>query len=109
MAAAAQKQALASLKGYVLRTRCRFYPRDTPVLLSRRFGSVIVSRIVATTDVHSAAFASLLTCDSLLKSGAYSDLIVTCGSDTYKVHKAVVCEKADFFARALKFGGKVSA
>lgn len=45
---------------------------------------------------------------SLLETGAYSDLTITCGSDTYKVHKAVVCERLDFFARALRFGGQVS-
>ncbi|KAF2867321.1 hypothetical protein BDV95DRAFT_502708, partial [Massariosphaeria phaeospora] len=39
---------------------------------------------------------------SLLESGAYSDLIITCGSDSYKVHKAVVCTQANFFARAIK-------
>jgi hypothetical protein len=50
-----------------------------------------------------------LTRNSFLKSGAYSDLTITCGSDTYKVHKVVVCERADFFARALKFGGQVSS
>ncbi|KAB2104429.1 Kynureninase 2 [Alternaria gaisen] len=45
---------------------------------------------------------------SVLKSGAYSDLTITCNNDTYKVHKAIVCERAEFFARNLKFGGKES-
>ncbi|KAL6703611.1 hypothetical protein ACN47E_009471 [Coniothyrium glycines] len=41
-----------------------------------------------------------------LASGAYSDLTITCGDDSYTVHKVVVCERAGFFARALKFGGQ---
>ncbi|KZM22845.1 hypothetical protein ST47_g6011 [Ascochyta rabiei] len=41
-----------------------------------------------------------------LTSGAYSDLAITCGSDTYNVHKVIVCPRADFFARAVKFGGE---
>ncbi|KAF2655625.1 hypothetical protein K491DRAFT_704486 [Lophiostoma macrostomum CBS 122681] len=43
---------------------------------------------------------------SLLQSGSYSDLIITCNGDTYKVHKAVVCPRCDFFARAVNFDGK---
>ncbi|KAI5377061.1 hypothetical protein J4E82_004144 [Alternaria postmessia] len=46
--------------------------------------------------------------ESVLKSGAYSDLTITCGNDTHKVHKVIVCERAEFFARNLKFGGKES-
>jgi hypothetical protein len=50
----------------------------------------------------------ILTHSRLLTSGAYSDLTITCGSDTYKVHKNIVCERAEFFARAVNFGGEVS-
>jgi hypothetical protein len=48
-----------------------------------------------------------LTLFSLLTSGAFPDLTVTCGSDSHKLHKNVVCSRADFFSRAVKFGGKV--
>lgn len=48
-----------------------------------------------------------LTRYRLLDSGAFSDLTITCGPDSYQVHKAIVCARADFFARAIKFGGKV--
>ncbi|KAI4644423.1 hypothetical protein J4E93_006325 [Alternaria ventricosa] len=41
-----------------------------------------------------------------LTSGEYSDLIIKCGDDVYKVHKVIVCTQAGFFARAIKFGGK---
>ncbi|KAF1848767.1 uncharacterized protein K460DRAFT_384787 [Cucurbitaria berberidis CBS 394.84] len=43
---------------------------------------------------------------ALLDSGAFSDLTVTCGSDSYKVHKNIVCARGDFFARAIRFDGK---
>jgi hypothetical protein len=42
-----------------------------------------------------------------LDTGKYSDLVITCKDDSYSVHKVVVCNRADFFARAVKFGGKV--
>jgi hypothetical protein len=42
-----------------------------------------------------------------LVTGKYSDLVITCKDDSYSVHKVVVCNRADFFARAVKFGGKV--
>ncbi|KAJ8106542.1 hypothetical protein OPT61_g9463 [Boeremia exigua] len=44
--------------------------------------------------------------ESLLASGAYSDLTITCGGRVYKVHRVVVCSRAGFFARAIKFGGQ---
>ncbi|KAI4622192.1 hypothetical protein J4E83_004932 [Alternaria metachromatica] len=50
----------------------------------------------------------LTSLKGFLKSGAYSDLTITSGSDTFNVHKVIVCERAEFFARTLKFGGKES-
>ncbi|KAF1923433.1 uncharacterized protein M421DRAFT_324712 [Didymella exigua CBS 183.55] len=49
---------------------------------------------------------TLASFKGFLTSGAYSDLIVTCGGDTYEVHKVIVCGRAEFFARAMKFGGQ---
>ncbi|KAF1915942.1 hypothetical protein BDU57DRAFT_515747 [Ampelomyces quisqualis] len=43
---------------------------------------------------------------SLRETDDYSDLVITCGTCSYSVHKAIVCKRADFFARAVKFGGK---
>ncbi|ENH99091.1 hypothetical protein COCC4DRAFT_181912 [Bipolaris maydis ATCC 48331] len=43
---------------------------------------------------------------SSLASGTYSDFKITCGSDTYKVRKVIVCNRAGFFARAVGFGGQ---
>ncbi|KAI4666976.1 uncharacterized protein J4E79_001657 [Alternaria viburni] len=48
----------------------------------------------------------ITTLKNLLVTGASSDFTVTCGPDTYKVHKNIVCSRAGFFARALRFGGK---
>jgi len=47
-----------------------------------------------------------LICSSLT-SGEYSDLAIKCGDDVYKVHKLIVCTRSEFFACAMKFGGKV--
>ena len=44
----------------------------------------------------------------LLKTGQYSDLTLTCGNTTFRVHKAVVCPKCKFFKACLK-GGFVEA
>ncbi|KAH7091573.1 hypothetical protein FB567DRAFT_558421 [Paraphoma chrysanthemicola] len=41
-----------------------------------------------------------------LKNGDYSDLVITCGTDTYNVHRMIVCARADVFSRAVGFGGK---
>ncbi|KAF2794247.1 hypothetical protein K505DRAFT_304315 [Melanomma pulvis-pyrius CBS 109.77] len=44
-----------------------------------------------------------------LASGDYSDLVITCGSDTYNVHRMIVCSRCEFFARAVRFSvGKES-
>jgi hypothetical protein len=43
------------------------------------------------------------TFKSLLSSGKYSDFVITCGSDTHNVHKAVVCSRSGFFERAERF------
>ncbi|CAN9448508.1 unnamed protein product [Alternaria alternata] len=40
---------------------------------------------------------------ALRLSGEYSDLTITCGPDTYKVHKAIVCSQSSFFSKAEKF------
>lgn len=37
----------------------------------------------------------------------YSDLTIVCRELELKIHKLVVCSTSDFFAKALKFGGKV--
>ncbi|PSN72528.1 hypothetical protein BS50DRAFT_545130 [Corynespora cassiicola Philippines] len=58
----------------------------------------------STAGLEAPKFAS-----RLLASGDYSDLTVTCGSDTYNVHKVIVCPQSSFFAGAVRFSaGKVS-
>ncbi|KAH9826501.1 hypothetical protein Tdes44962_MAKER00464 [Teratosphaeria destructans] len=45
----------------------------------------------------------------LLKSGDYSDLRIKCGDKEFKVHKAIVCARSEYFAKACKPGAfKVS-
>ncbi|OCK75339.1 hypothetical protein K432DRAFT_466403 [Lepidopterella palustris CBS 459.81] len=46
----------------------------------------------------------MITIQGLLSSGEYSDFTITCGDDTYAVHKAIICPRSDFFAKAVKFG-----
>ena len=43
----------------------------------------------------------------LLGSGKYSDLTLTCGSRSWKVHKGVLCLQSDFFAKACDGNFKV--
>ncbi|KAF2846094.1 hypothetical protein T440DRAFT_511103 [Plenodomus tracheiphilus IPT5] len=51
---------------------------------------------------------ALTSMRGFLTSGAFSDLTIVCGMDSYKVHKVIVCGRADFLARAERFGGKES-
>lgn len=37
---------------------------------------------------------------SLFENGKYSDLTVICGETTYRVHRAVLCSRSQFFAKA---------
>jgi hypothetical protein len=45
---------------------------------------------------------------ALLGSGKYSDLTLTCGSRSWKVHKGVICLQSDFFAKACDGDFRVS-
>ncbi|KAH4979754.1 hypothetical protein HBH69_185290 [Parastagonospora nodorum] len=45
----------------------------------------------------------LTTVKNLLDSGKYSDLTITCGDETHKVHKNIVCTRCGFFERAERF------
>lgn len=44
----------------------------------------------------------------LLESGDYSDLKITCNGHEWKVHKALVYSKSEFFRAAVRFPGRVS-
>ncbi|KAF2841109.1 hypothetical protein M501DRAFT_1013924 [Patellaria atrata CBS 101060] len=45
---------------------------------------------------------------SLFTSGNYSDFTVICGSETYKVHKAVICPQSEFFQKTFEGNFKES-
>jgi hypothetical protein len=47
----------------------------------------------------------LTSIKDLLSSGEYSDIIITCGKHTYKVHRNIICPRAHFFAGAARFPG----
>ncbi|KAI5248857.1 hypothetical protein E4T43_01049 [Aureobasidium subglaciale] len=51
-------------------------------------------------DTHPTSARSLLW--SLQENGAYSDLKITCGSDTFNVHKNIICPQSDFFRAACR-------
>ncbi|CAD0030366.1 unnamed protein product [Aureobasidium pullulans] len=42
------------------------------------------------------------TIAKLYESGAYSDLKIVCGQDTYNVHKAIICPQSTFFKAACR-------
>ena len=44
---------------------------------------------------------------NIFGSSKYSDVTVCCGSDVYKLHRAVICPRSDFFAAACDLGFKV--
>jgi hypothetical protein len=70
-------------------------------------GTVPLVRLWALPSANFILFQLILTGFSFLSTGNYSDLAITCGGETYNVHKVVVCSRCDFFARAVKFDGKV--
>lgn len=44
-----------------------------------------------------------------LRLGQFSDFIIKCGSDEYKVHKAIICARSAFFEKACFRPFKVSS
>ncbi|KAG5745195.1 hypothetical protein H9Q72_001930 [Fusarium xylarioides] len=43
---------------------------------------------------------------NLLKTGDYSDLVIICGQERHKFHKAIICPRSDFFKAACGSGSK---
>lgn len=41
------------------------------------------------------------------ENGDFSDLTIVCGNDTYQAHKIILCARSAFFAKAMRFPGKV--
>lgn len=49
----------------------------------------------------------LILCYRLKISADYSDLTITCGEKEFKVHRAVICPRSDYFDAACKGEFKV--
>ncbi|RPA72605.1 POZ domain-containing protein, partial [Ascobolus immersus RN42] len=46
--------------------------------------------------------------NALLRDGRYSDLVLKCGGETFKVHKSVLCPQSDFFEACVESGMRES-
>lgn len=44
---------------------------------------------------------------AIFNSPKYSDLTITCGSDKYLLHRAIICPRSKFFDKACDGGFKV--
>ena len=50
------------------------------------------------TDIHKQGLVACLS--DIFASSKYSDLTIKCGTDQFKVHRAIVCGRSKFFAAA---------
>ena len=49
-------------------------------------------------DIHHRGLTRSIS--GILQSAKYSDLTVRCGSEEFKIHRAIVCPRSTFFAAA---------
>ena len=56
--------------------------------------------------IHNACLTSSLS--GIFKSSEYSDMTIRCGSEEFKVHRAIVCPRSTFFSAACNGGFQVS-
>lgn len=63
----------------------------------------------STSDSTSNPQPLLKSYSDLLQSGLFSDAEVRCGSRTWKVHKAILCTRSEWFKKALMGHFKESA
>ena len=74
---------------------------SSPIITTRQNTILLVKM----STIHEKNLISGLS--NIFGSSKYSDLTVCCGSDVYKVHRAVICPRSDFFAAACDSGFKV--
>lgn len=58
------------------------------------------------SDVHKSSLVAGI--EELFQSGRYSGLTIRCGTEEWKVHRSVICQRSKFFAAAYKGDFKVS-
>ena len=78
---------------------------QTPILSSTTISTKTTKSPANMPNLHQTDLVSSLS--DLFTSSKYSDLTIRCGSDLYKVHRAVVCQRSQFFAAACDSGFKV--
>ncbi|TXB97052.1 hypothetical protein FocTR4_00011704 [Fusarium oxysporum f. sp. cubense] len=75
------------------------------VVTPQHFFSHLSTTYLQSSPQRSAATMALQSTQSkalvdLLKTGDYSDLVISCGKDQYSVHKAIICPRSHFFKAA---------
>ncbi|KAH7200937.1 hypothetical protein BKA60DRAFT_500127 [Fusarium oxysporum] len=75
------------------------------VITPQHFFSHLSTTYLQSSPQRSAATMALQSTQSkalvdLLKTGDYSDLVISCGKDQYRVHKAIICPRSHFFKAA---------
>ena len=51
--------------------------------------------------------SALANLKAAFETGAHSDLVIRCGGEEFKVHRAIVCPQCPFFEGAVRSGFKV--
>lgn len=58
-------------------------------------------------DIHKSSLVTGM--EELFLSGKYSDTTIRCGSEEWKVHRSIICQRSRFFAAACDGDFKVSS
>lgn len=69
-----------------------------PSLPDSRFAQQNSANQIKMAEIHKDRIVACNT--SLFTSQLYSDIIIRCGTDEYKLHRAIICPRSTFFAAA---------